>query len=185
MVKTVIDITNFLDVEITRKKFNNMKLVPSGEANLLYQIDTINRRCFITEFMFNVEFFLHSILSKIQQFEKIKLYKEIIDDLNKRILKDDNKRNILYAPYLIRNSIHNNGQILKLNEEFIIKSKYKDYPFKKGLVTFVGWWDIVIFIEEMLSVLVELIESDKVKDIKFMISPYENEKTTGFDILDS
>ena len=161
-----------------------MDLVPSGEANFLYQIDTLNKRFFITETMFNVEFLLSLILQQIQPHQKNKTYKDIIDDLNNLILKDNDKRNILYAPYLIRNSFHNNGHIRRLAKEFTIKLNEREYQFKKGQTTFAGWNDIIIFINGILSILIEIIESYKVKDRGFIASLFEDERTTGFDTLD-
>lgn len=186
VIKAVIDIKNF---EITRKKLNEyMTLVPSGEANILFQFDTINRRCFITETMFNVEFFLYTILSSLNSTTSKKTptnYNEIIKDINTLILNDKNKEHVLYAPYLMRNSLHNNGHIVKLGEEFDLPIENKEFHFKKGLLNYAGWGDIVLFIKEMVPVLIEIIESSKVADIKLIPSPFEDEEKTGLKSLDS
>ncbi len=183
LTKTIIDIDNF---DVTRKKLNIlMNLIPSGEANFLIQLDTINRRCFIIELMFNVDFFLNSLMLCLQPSGKPRDYKLIIDEFNKLILREDNKRNILYAPYLIRNSIHNNGHLLRLKDEFSLNLKNNTYKFKIGLVKYAGWDNLIIFIEEMIPILVEIIESNEIKEIKFIPSPFENESNTGVSILDS
>ncbi len=183
LTKTIIDIDNF---DVTREKLNIlMKLIPSGEANFLLQIDTINRRCFITEFMFNIEFFLNSLILGLQPSAKPIDYKLIIDEFNKLILCDDNKRNILYAPYLIRNSIHNNGHLLRLKNEFSLNLKNNTYKFKIGLLEYTGWDNLIILIEEVMPILVEIIESNEIKNIIFIPSPFENESKTGVSILDN
>ena len=75
LTKTTIDIDNF---DVTREKLNVLwKLVPSGEANFLFQLDTINRRCFMTEMMFNVEFFMNSLRFSLQPLSKAKVFGRI------------------------------------------------------------------------------------------------------------
>ena len=82
--------------------------------------------------MFNVEFFINSLMLSLQPSSKPRDYKLIIDEFNKLILKNSNKRNILHAPYLIRNAIHNNGYLLRLRlkDKFRPSLRNNIYDFK-------------------------------------------------------
>ncbi|MGN6349053.1 MAG: hypothetical protein ACTHKF_02050 [Candidatus Nitrosocosmicus sp.] len=53
--------------------------------------------------------------------------------------------------------------------------KNREYHFKKGQIKFAGWTNIMIFIEVLITILNDIIESDKIKSIEFIPSPFEDE----------
>ena len=83
-------------------------LTPNDRIQFLLQYDTLNRASYCTNAMFQIEYFLNVIGSKIGV-EKDGYYRYTKSLLSRLNIYDDNKFKTLNAPAQIRNSLHNNG----------------------------------------------------------------------------
>ncbi len=149
---------------IIQKRFS--KLQDSSRAQILLQIDNINRQSFVTAIMFLIEDFINQILLALGRKPEIP-YKNNIKTITKLLFEGSfQKFNILYSPYLIRNSLHNNGYIKILNDEFDLEIGEKTYQFKKDIqITFAGWDNLFILTDEILKIIIEIIENKNIESI--------------------
>jgi hypothetical protein len=163
---TIAQLENFHELYPHNKIDKYMQLKRSSKAQLLSQFDTINRCAFILEAMFCVEHFISAIACSLN-INSGGGYKSTIDNLcNKLFGSDNSKSNILYAPYLLRNSLHNNGYIRILKEDFEISVGVKKYAFKKNeQITCGGWDNLCILVNLLLDTLMEIIDHDQVKKL--------------------
>lgn len=156
--------SNHIPNPIICNRFDNLE--ESSFAQILVQYDTINRKTFVFDTMALSEDFMNSIC--IEVFKKqFNTYKESIDEITKSIFSGgQDKLNILYSLYLVRNSLHNNGFIKRKIQEFDLTIETKTYSFRNNSqITFSGWDNLHILIQKLLETIVEIIENPIIKNI--------------------
>jgi len=78
-------------------------------------------------------------------------------------ITDTKKHKILNLPAQVRNSLHNNGYA---TVDFEMELRGNTYKIEQGKqITFSDWNHIYIFMDELLDVLVEIIDSSTMKKI--------------------
>jgi len=143
-----------------------LTLSESDRTTLLIQFDTINRSCFLTKCMFDVEHLIKSMLDILSLPTK-KGYYSITEDLLKVLnLYDVQKHKILTLPAQVRNSLHNNGYT-----DFDIDVSLRGRLFqakKSQQVTFSGWDNLYIMLDEMTDLLIDIVDNSKINKQAFI-----------------
>jgi hypothetical protein len=139
-----------------------MKLTPCSRIQFLLQYDTINRACYCTKVMFDVENFLSNVTDKLG-LKPTKKYSAIIDELSRNKVINNNEKQVLTVPAKIRNTLHNNGYAGR-NFKGTVRGVL--FNFKEGeLITNTGWHNLYIVFDELVNVLTTIIESPSVQRI--------------------
>jgi hypothetical protein len=164
---TLVQLENFSNHNpdpIIKKRFAVLKR--SSLAQILLQYDTINRQSFTVVTMALVEDFINAICEELfgKTFPK---YSISIQRLCDRIFPaSQDKFNRLYSLYLVRNTLHNNGFLKILKNDFNLQIGSRLYQFRKGQqLTFTGWQDLFIITGDLISVITELIENPNILGI--------------------
>ncbi len=157
-------ILNFYEKEILPPKLNENWIgfeldEPRKNADYAIKIGsnfkTFLKSSFLTECLFQIEFPLREINSKLP---KPTTEKRIIP-LSKYLLKClevESKIDTIKAPYFLRNSLHNWGIFTDNNENVTIRGD--NYKFENGKpVNFATWENVCMFLEELFNTL------DKIK----------------------
>ena len=172
------NLSNHNPKPIISKRFKN--LTPSSRAQILLQYDTINRQAFVSVTMAQVEDFINALCQEL--FGKSFTYYAIsIKKLcNKIFPQKPSKYYSLYALYLIRNSMHNNGYIKILKDDFDLQIGSTIYKFRKGeQISFAGWDNICIITGELLNIINETIENKNIHSISRINHTHVYESDTG------
>lgn len=140
---------------------------------LFYHFGMILKSCFLFQFMNRIE----NCLKKINYFltnEESRIgYKQSCKDLKKNLeFKTDEEYNILYFPYLVRNSMHNEG----IHKDKFASGKIDKYTFTFNpdkTVHYYSWNHIVFFSEKIIEVLENIFDAQPIKNEKIPAFPYE------------
>lgn len=161
----LVQLENFSNLNpqpIISKRFENLT-VP-GMTVLLLQYDTINRQAFAGVTTALVEDFINALCQELFS-ESFTNYSKSIKKLCDKIFPENSEKFYkLYSLYLIRNSLHNNGYIKILKNDYDLKIGKRIYKFRKGQqIQFAGWDNIFIITKELLNVIVEVVENKYVQ----------------------
>lgn len=153
------------------RRISNYLMLPRvRRIEVLGAFDIFNRTTYTTQFMFQVEDFIKNLLKALNEPLKGKYY-EFTKQFLKTISKfSEQSWKVLVAPSQLRNSLHNNGFAY---DDFFISLEGKDYRFTKGQRIDCGGWDaLFIFFNNLVDILIDGIESEKLKAIKFIPHTY-------------
>ena len=170
----IIQLVMYRDYARTTKSPIALKIVESNPnmtipqlGEMIKNFDLMNRRSYLTSFMFQMEVFLkriNEILPKIStDYGYKKLVKHLLKELG-TITKDNEKFRILYFPAVVRNSLHTNG----IHTEKDIKGTIDGMPFSFKNQKHVGhasWRHVYFFCDHMLEILEEILKHKKVGKI--------------------
>lgn len=126
-------------------------------GDLIHNNDKMNRRSFVLNFMFEVEQFVKSINSKLDNPSTETKYGELIKHVLKSLsIEDYNKKlDAMKASSLARNVLHDGG-VHKTDDDNVTVQN-KNYKFIKGEeIDWLTWKVLLIFSEELIKVLEEL-----------------------------
>lgn len=173
---TIVQLENFSNHnpdKIIESRFENLTEVKRPNS---LQMDTFNRQNFINSAMFISDDFIKSVLLTLTTPSH---YKSNVEYIKVNIFENNyEKFKILYTPYLIRNALHNNGYH-RLETEFDLDIDDKQFSFKKDKqIDFAGWSNLCIIMNEYLQVIVEMIENNKIKNIKKIEHTFLSEEDT-------
>lgn len=160
----VIQFDSFLEVLDRRsdRVSRYIILTEQDRTQFMAQYDTINRASYCTKAMFEVEHFLNSISKELSL--TTHSYRDMIRKLKNKLNLGNDQFNILIAPALIRNSLHNNGFHSKNDFKVVIRGK--SYKFEKDKrVMFAGWDNMYIMFDELLDVIEYIIQSPQVMQL--------------------
>ncbi len=117
------------------------------------QFDTINRSCYCTKAMFNIENFLKSILEALEKKPiGYSTYRCITCMLENKLGLTPQQTDVLNCPALVRNSLHSNGN--HTDKDFKMFVGGRCYKFEKGKqVMFAGWDNLYFMFNELLAVI--------------------------------
>jgi hypothetical protein len=139
-----------------------IELTEQDRTQFMAQYDTINRACYCTKAMFEVEHFLNSISKQLTL--TTYGYRDMTRKLKNSLNLTDYQLDILNALARVRNSLHNNGY--HTEEDFEMVTRGKSYKFEKDKqVKLSGWDNLYIMFDELIDVIVFIIESAKVKQL--------------------
>jgi len=149
----------------------NMKKAQIEE--LLYHFNMILRSCFLFQFMNRIENCIKKINYFLKGHENKIGYKQICKDLKKNLeFKTDKEYNILYFPYLVRNSMHNEGiHRDKFASGEIDKYRFTFQPGKP--VHYYSWNHIIFFCDKIIEVLETIFAVQSIKTKEIPAFPYE------------
>lgn len=164
---TLVQLENFsnhVPDPIIRKRFDNLK--PSSMGQALFQYDTINRQCYVMSTMALVEDFVNEVCKSCFK-TTFRTYKLSLDEIVKSFFSNDqNKLLRLYSLYLVRNTLHNNGFIKVLGNDFDLVIDGKTISFKKNQQFMFGGWDnLYLLSKSLFQIIVELIEHQDMRNI--------------------
>lgn len=167
LIWLLIQFDDFIITQNTQsgKIDKHIKLTDESRSILVSQLDTINRASFLTKGMFDVEHFIKTILDYFDH-STGNGYGQLVDDfLNELKIQDVQKTKILKLPAGVRNALHNNG--------------YTKYPIVKTIlhgrvygasigdqITFSGWDNIYIMIDELVDCIIDIIDNSKINSEK-------------------
>jgi len=146
-----------------------------GERNLygfLEQFDVYNRATFATLFNFQFEMIFKGILEEMNVEPESDDYyftvKSLVDEIYSDEEEKTKKRRILMTMAQIRNSLHLSGKHTS-KHEFEIELEGIQFKFETGKqINQTSWGHLFIISNAMLSILIEILSSKKVKDIPFI-----------------
>jgi len=128
--------------------------------------DLLNRRNFLTNFLFQVEVFMKSINTILENTYKKKGYVELVRHVLKELnMLDENRLNILKIPALVRNTMHVNGPHTDNDDN----GKIDDilFVFKKSETPkYAHWINLYFFADKILDVMNELLLNEFLEDKK-------------------
>lgn len=148
-----------------RESNQNMALTQFTE--IIRNFDLVNRRSYLTSFMFQVEVFLERINGILPNVATEQGYKKLVKHVLKELgmtQKDNEKYRILYFPALVRNSLHMNGTHMGDDDN----GKIQNIPFSfknKQLVGHAGWRHMYFFCEHILDVIEEILKNKQIGNI--------------------
>lgn len=151
------------DTSKYRRKFN---LDQPNSIKFAKSIDIFLRASFIALFMFQVEVLLRTIRDKLPIKSKSNKYYDISLQVLKKTHPIDwkQKHDVLKAPSLIRNCLHNEGTHTKKYEKVTVRGV--DYEFfENQKCNFTSWDYLFIFMDELVNVLKEIVTSSVVQKI--------------------
>lgn len=156
---------------IINKRFNTLKA--STLTQILLQYDTINRKTYVVDIMFSTEHFINALCQALLK-KQFPTYKHSIDAIVTDLFGgNQDKINELYALYLIRNSIHNNGYINRKITEFDLTIENTLFQFRNNSqITFSGWDNLYLFSKRLIETIIDIIEAQKVANIPLI--PHNN-----------
>lgn len=146
-----------------------------GERNLygfLEQFDIYNRATFATLFNFQFEMIFKGILEEMNVEPESDDYyftvKSLVDEIYSDEEEKTKKRRILMTMAQIRNSLHLSGKHTS-KYEFEIELEGVQFKFETGKqINQTSWGHLFIISNAMLLILIEILSSQKVKDIPFI-----------------
>jgi len=165
----------FVDEVDSENKKIEKYLKGLGERNLygfLDQFDVYNRATFATLFNFQFEMIFKDLLEEMNIEPESDGYYFTVKSLVNEIYSDEEektkKRRILMTMAQIRNSLHRGGKHTSKNE-FEIELGGVQFKFETGKrINQSSWGHLIIISNAMLAVLIEILSSQKVKDIPFI-----------------
>jgi len=117
------------------------------------------RACYLTAFMFRVEFFIRNLLDELGKNPNgiySKIVERLIDTLP--IRNKEYKKKLFNTPSKLRNSLHNSGYYNKNHERFSINVNKKLYRFVPGKkLKFVYIPDIFNILNRLLDVILKIL----------------------------
>ena len=161
----LIQFDSFLEVfaSNSNRVSSHAQLSSENASQFVSQYDTINRANYCTRAMFDVEFFLKSIVKELKRNPDVG-YRALTKKLKDELKLSDYQCDILNLPAVTRNTLHNNGYHREKDWEVVIgRRKYKFEKDKK--VRFAGWDNLYIMFDELLDVLEVIVESQKLKSL--------------------
>lgn len=142
-----------------RESNPNMTLAQLTE--IVKNFDLMNRRSYLTSFMFQVEVFLERINGVLPNITSDQGYKKLVKHILKELgmtQVDNEKYRVLYFPALVRNSLHMNG--IHMDTDDNGKIQKIQFSFKnKQLVKHAGWRHIYFFCDKILDVIQEILKN--------------------------
>lgn len=133
---------------------------------IVQNFDRMNRRSYLTSFMFLVEIFLKRIVEILPNSSNDFGYKNLVKHVLKELSmssKDNEKFRILYFPAVARNSLHMNG----IHTGGKNQGRIKGIPFvfkKDEIVHHAGWRHVYFFCDNMLDIIEKILRHDLVGD---------------------
>lgn len=176
--------TNFTTHSIIKNRFD--KLSPSSFAQIMLQYDNINRKTFLVDIMSSTEHFIDG-LSQVICKKHYNTYKDNIDAIVVELFNGDQvKVNELYALYLVRNTLHNNGFIKRKIKEFDLTLindltlEKKTFSFRNNSkITLSGWDNLYLLAKRLFETIVQIIETQKITNLPLIQHNSELESDTG------
>lgn len=166
----------------------NPTITNEGMIEFLSNYDNINRRSFLTNFLFQIEVFLEE-LNKIlitptddQGFKF--LVKYVIKEL--KLKNPDNETyRVLYFPAMVRNAMHMNGIHTKEDDNGRIDGIL--FKFKKNhIVNYGSWMHTYFFCDKILDVIGDILKLDYLKGKRMPRTDFDYEdelkKEKGSDL---
>lgn len=130
--------------------------------------DLLNRRNFLTNFLFQIEVFMKSINVILENtYEKkgyVELVRHVLKELN-MLDEKQNRLNIFKIPALVRNTMHVNGPYTDNDDNGKIDNIL--FVFKKNeSPKYAHWINLYFFVDKILDVMKELLLNEFLKDKK-------------------
>lgn len=140
---------------------------------LFYHFGMILKSSFLFHFMNRIENCIKKINYFLTNEENRIGYKQSCKDLKKNLeFKTDTEYNILYFPYLVRNSMHNEGiHKDKFAKGIIDKYTFTFHPDKT--IHYYSWNHIVFFCDKIIEVFEKIFDVPSIKNEKIQAFPYE------------
>ncbi|MEX2193160.1 MAG: hypothetical protein WD717_07260 [Nitrosarchaeum sp.] len=136
-----------------------MTLDDASKPIMVTQLDIINRASFLTKLMFDFEHFLKNILDHFNRNIPTGYGGILNNYLDELGITDMHTKNVLKLPSSVRNALHNNGYTKHSINSTILRNK--TYVANSGdQITFAGWDNIYIIIDEMTDCLITIIDGN-------------------------
>ena len=154
---------NFLEiVEHNERITRYVEFTPQMGSVFLNQYDTINRTCYCTRVMFDVDNFLANIAKNINVVNTN--YAPMVNAFTKLGLSEQQRRTLL-APAAFRNSLHNNGYYQR-GEEFDLTLGAITWHFRLGKrVEDFTWSNMYVVFDELFNALEAIINLSEVQKV--------------------
>lgn len=168
---TVIQLENFYERNIHKKishyfpKESSVNI--TNQRQIILQFDRINKQSYITGMMSKTETFLATIASELKINTKSFGYKSLVYALSNELFNSPKDGDYLYAPYIIRNSLHNNGINLTSNLEITIKGKKFRFEKDKKIINS-SWMDLILLSNKLLQTVQKILDCQKVVEIRYI-----------------
>lgn len=152
---------------------DNPKMNKHQIEELLYNFALILKSCFLFQFMNRIENCVKKVNYCLTNKENRIGYKQTCKDLKKNLkFKTNEEFNVLYFPYLVRNSMHNEGTHRdKFASGKIEKYRFTFYPDKP--VHYYSWNHIVFFCDKIIELLEKIFDTKSIKNKKISAFPYQ------------
>lgn len=161
IVWVLIQFDDFISTQppLDKKLTKYMTLDNVGMPVMVTQLDTINRASFLTKLMFDVEHFIKNMLDHFNQNTEFGYWKLIDNLLIELNITDTQTTNILKLPASVRNALHNNGYTKYPISNIVLRNN--TYVANSGdQITFTGWNNIYVIIDEMADCLISIIDGN-------------------------
>ena len=123
-------------------------------------LDQMNRRSFLTAYMFQVEVLLKRINEILPNVYYEQSYKKLVQGILKELKLSTNyteKFNIMYYPTIVKNSLHMNG--MHSGKNFSGKIDGIKFSFKnKERIEYGEWRHVYFFCDKMLEVIGDILQ---------------------------
>jgi len=164
----LMDIRNFINygIEHTSILMTTFNLSRHDALQFANSVDILLRASFLSLFMFQTENLLRMIRDNLSVKGTSNKYYNICEDVLKVTHPKDwkQKHNILQISAYLRNCLHNSGMHTNPSKSFTIRNVKYDFV-QNQMFSHATWSDIVIFIEELVDVLEEVLIHSKVKKL--------------------
>jgi hypothetical protein len=152
--------------EISDKLAHFIFGVPSsGQKDFFGQFFLLSRLAFISNFNFQIENFFKTLLVELGIKNIPRGYYNIVKEVltKTKMPYAQKKLDILYALAMIRNSFHSNGIHSESTKSITINGM--PFHFIKGKKVYVNYDKLTVIIDEIISILEEIVNSAVVKKI--------------------
>lgn len=144
----------------------NPTITKEDMEEFLSNYDNMNRRSFLTNFLFQIEVFLEELNKLLPTPTDDKGYKLLVKYVIKELKlnnPDNETYRILYFPAMVRNAMHMNGLHTENDDNGRIDGIL--FRFKKNhLVTYGSWIHTYFFCDKILDVMDDILKLDYLKD---------------------
>jgi len=146
-------------------KSTNPNITQEQMEEFLWNFDNMNRRSFLTNFLFQIEVLLESINNVLTNPTVDNGYKLLIKHIIKELkLKNSDNETFrkLYFPAMVRNALHMNGTHTENDDNGKIDGIL--FKFKKGnIVAYASWRHTYFFCDKILDVVEEILQNNYLK----------------------
>lgn len=164
----LMDIRGFKNygIEHTSILMTTFNLSSSDALQFAKSIDILLRGSFLTLFMFQTENLLRMIRDNLSATGTSNKYYNICKDVLQVTHPNDmqQKHDILQISAYVRNCLHNSGMHTNQSKSFLIRN-ITYYFVQNQMFSQAAWSNIVIFIEELLDVLEEILTNSNVQEL--------------------
>ena len=167
----LFEIRNFQNHGIinTLELMNQFGLNKQDTTVFANSIDVFLRASFLTIFMFETENLLRTIRNKLPESGASNKYYDITKDVL-QVTHPDNISEIhdaLQLPAYVRNCLHNSGIHTNASKSFTIRDVTYDF-IQCQMFNRADWSNIVIFIDELVNVLDDILSNSNVKNLSII-----------------